>query len=125
MKIVKKRHSWAIKLFVHLLRCVHRFYQVFEGLIHVFPLHFHGRGDLAIFLIKLFGKYREFFYSFHIGQGFIDLIHFPLDQLYGLMALGQIPICGKLDLIFLGIFNHVVLIDHDQRSNKFPIIPDN
>ena len=47
-----------------------------------------------------------------------------MDQLDDFVALGQVPIGGELDLVVLGVFDHVILIDHDQACQEFSSISD-
>ena len=80
-------------------------------------------GNLPIFLIKLFGQDGELLDLLHAGHGLIHVSHFTLDQFYDLRTPGQVLVSGKLDFVILGIFHHVVLINHDQTTDKFPFIP--
>ena len=84
--------------------------------LHQFPLELHGRGEFLVLGRELGVEQPKLFDLLHPGELGIGLVHHRLNQGLHLWALGQAGIVAERNIMVLGKFLDIVLVDHDDRG---------
>ena len=92
--------------------------------MHQLALELHGGGELFVFGGELGVEQPKLLDLFDPGKLGVGLVHHRLDQVQHSLALGQAGIVAERDIVVLGEFFDIVLVDHDDGGQVRPLVTD-
>src|SRR5664279_2115829 len=98
----------------------------FDGitLVHEIPLQLHGRGQFLVLRRQLPFDQEEFLDGFDPRKIGVDRLDLALDQILDLGCSAQAGVIGKGDVVVLGKFFDILLVDHDEAGEVRPLVAD-